>query len=151
MKELLWDSSYEIGIEEIDRQHIDFIKLLRRFNIGAQNAIPLTMQLRILQELVKYGEYHFCSEENLMLITKYPDLANQQAEHSRLLTSLERRVDLYRIAPNTGEQLSEFLYDWFVNHTQVEDRKIAAHIGRGEKPFAQPPPIVPVELKPTAK
>lgn len=56
MKELLWDSSYEIGIEEIDRQHIDFIKLLRRFNIGAQNAIPLTMQLRILQELVKYSE-----------------------------------------------------------------------------------------------
>jgi len=149
MKEFLWDSSYEIGIEEIDRQHMKFIKLLRRFHIGAQNAIPLTIQLRILQELVKYTQYHFCSEENIMLITKYPDLANQQAEHFRLLKSLERRVDLYRIAPHTGEQFSEFLYDWFVNHTQVEDRKLTPHIGRGET-FAQPTPIVPVEVKPAA-
>ena len=151
MKELLWDSSYEIGIEEIDRQHMEFIKLLRRFHIGAQKAIPLTIQLRIMQELVKYAEYHFCSEENIMLITKYPDLANQQAEHSRLLKSLELRVDRYRIAPHTGEQFSEFLYDWFVNHTQVEDRKLTAHIDRGEKSLAQPLPVVPVAVKPAAE
>ncbi len=138
MKELLWDSSYEIGVEEIDRQHMEFIRLLRRFQIGAQKAIPLTLQLRILQELVKYAEYHFCSEENIMVITKCPELAAQQAEHSRLLKSLERKVDLYRIAPHTAEELSDFLYDWFIHHTQVEDRKIAAHIGHEEKLFAQP-------------
>jgi hemerythrin-like metal-binding protein len=129
MKELIWDDKYAIGVEEIDRQHMEFIKLLRRFNIGIQKAIPVAVQLRILQELVKYADYHFTSEENIMIFTKYPHLVTQQSEHSKLLSSLDRRVDGYKRAPENGEQFSDFLYDWFVNHTQIEDRKIADYIG----------------------
>jgi hemerythrin len=68
-----------------------------------------------------------------MVFTKYPYLANQQSEHSKLLNSLDRRVDGYKRAPEKGEELSEFLSDWFINHTQIDDRKIAEHIARIEK------------------
>jgi hemerythrin-like metal-binding protein len=109
MKELIWDDEYTIGVEELDRQHMEFIKLLRRFNIGIQKGIPVPVQLRILQELLKYADYHFTSEENIMLFTRYPDLTTQQSEHSRLLNSLDRRIDSYKRAPDHGEQLSDFL------------------------------------------
>jgi hemerythrin-like metal-binding protein len=132
MKEIIWDDNYAIGVEEIDRQHMDFVRLVRRFNIGIQKGIPMAVQLRILQELLKYAEYHFTSEENIMLFTKYPDLTSQQSEHSKLLNSLERRIDSYKRAPDHGEQLSDFLYEWFVNHTQVEDRKIADYLRQSE-------------------
>ena len=128
MEDLIWDESYNIGIEEIDRQHMEFIKLLRRFNFGVQKAAPVSLQLRILTELVKYADYHFSSEENIMLLTKYRDTPAQQEEHCRILNWLGRRVDAYRRAPETGEQLSGFLYAWFVDHTQIEDRKIATYI-----------------------
>jgi hemerythrin-like metal-binding protein len=133
MKDLIWDEKYAIGVEEIDRQHMEFVKLFRRFNIGIQKAIPVAVQLRILKELVKYADYHFTSEENIMVFTKYPDLATHQSEHSKLLSSLDRRVNGYKKAPEHGEQLSDFLYDWFVNHTQIEDRKIADFIAHVEK------------------
>ena len=133
MKELIWDERYAIGIEEIDRQHMEFVKLLRRFNAGVQNAAPLTVQLRILNEIVKYGEYHFASEENIMFFTGYPHIGTQHGDHSRILNWLVRRVEAYGRTPGMGERLSDYLYAWFVDHTQVEDRKLAAHIGRGKK------------------
>jgi len=133
MKEIVWDESYEIGVEEIDRQHMDFVKLLRRFNIGGHAPNNLPLQLRILQEMLKYAKYHFCSEENIMFFTKYPALAIQEKEHAELLRSLLRSIDKYRLGRLNGEALSEFLYDWFINHTQTEDRKIAAHIAQLKK------------------
>jgi hemerythrin-like metal-binding protein len=139
MKELIWDDSYAIGIEEIDRQHMVFIKLLRRFNVGLQGLAPLNIQLRILHELVKYADYHFTSEENIMILTRYPDLGAQQLEHGRLLNWLDRRVEGYRITPDTGERLSDFLYAWFIDHTQTDDRKIAAHISTEKHNFQAAP------------
>jgi hemerythrin-like metal-binding protein len=132
LKEMLWDESYAIGIEEIDRQHMEFMRLLRRFNLGLQKDAPASVQLRILDELLKYADYHFSSEENIMFFTKYPEFETQQREHSRLRNGLVSRVDAYRRTPATGEQLSQFLYEWFVNHIQVEDRKIAAHFQAGK-------------------
>ncbi len=129
MKQLVWDESFEIGVQEIDTQHKEFIKLLRRIKLGFEKEVPLKMQLRILEELIKYAEYHFCSEENIMLITRYPDVRAQQTEHAKLLGSLTRKVETYKRSPATGEQLAEFLYNWFVTHTQVEDRKFADHLG----------------------
>jgi hemerythrin len=135
MKELIWDDSYAIGIEEIDRQHMEFIRLLRRFNLGIQKASPLSIQLRILDELLKYADYHFSSEENMMFFTKYPDIATQRREHTGLRNGLVHRTDAYRRTPEIGDRLIEFLYDWFVNHIQIEDRKIAVHIGK-EKQYS---------------
>ena len=128
MEDLVWDESYNIGIEEIDRQHMEFIKLLRRFDFGLQNTAPVTLQLRILTELVKYADYHFSSEENIMHLTSYADLAVQQEEHRRILKWLGRRVEGYSRSPQTGTQLAGFLYAWFIDHTQAEDRKIAVHV-----------------------
>ncbi|MGE5306500.1 MAG: hypothetical protein ACM3TN_24590 [Alphaproteobacteria bacterium] len=68
-----------------------------------------------------------------MILTKFPQLPTQQAEHANLLNTLEHRADDYRRAPDRGEQVSDFLFDWFVIHTQIEDRKIAAYVGRAEK------------------
>jgi hemerythrin-like metal-binding protein len=128
MKDLVWNESYAIGIEEIDRQHMEFMRLLRRFNLGIQKAAPPSVQLRILEELAKYAEYHFCSEENIMFFTKYPEFGTQRAEHSRLRHRLDGKVNAYKRSPETADQLSDFLYDWFIHHTQVEDRKIATFL-----------------------
>lgn len=127
MKEIIWDESYAIGVEEIDRQHMEFIKLLRRFNMGIQKGIPVAVQMRILIELVKYADYHFTSEQNIMVFTRYTELTTQQSERAKLLGSLERRVEGYKRAPY-GEELSDFLYDWFATHTQIEDRKFSDRI-----------------------
>ncbi len=56
MKDITWNDNYAIGVEEIDRQHIDFVRLVRRFNIGIQKGIPMAVQLRILQELLCCSE-----------------------------------------------------------------------------------------------
>jgi hemerythrin len=75
-----------------------------------------------------YAAYHFVSEENIMYLTRYPDLPRQEAEHGRLLGSFQEKVKGYEEGRIPLEGLIQFLVDWFVSHSTEEDRKIGLHV-----------------------
>jgi hemerythrin len=126
--EIGWREEYSVGVEEIDRQHQDFIKLIRRLKILQQKGNPKHLVIRILRELGAYAAYHFVSEENFMFLTRYPDLKIQEIEHARLQTTLIEKVAQYESNRFPLEKLVIFLEDWFIKHTSEEDKKIGIHI-----------------------
>jgi hemerythrin len=128
MNEMLWKEDYCIGIEEIDKQHMDFIKLINRFNIIFSSGAHIFLQDRILLELSKYVAYHCVSEENLMIISKYPSMSIHQDEHKSLITTLQDKCDRLKTGNANGSDIIKYLFDWFLQHTQVEDRKFAKYI-----------------------
>jgi hemerythrin len=83
-------------VEEIDRQYKDFLKLINRLNILHGKGDPPVLISRFLRELGAYAAYHFVSEENIMVLLKYPDLSRQEAEHQKLLEAFSQNKD------NTG-------------------------------------------------
>jgi hemerythrin len=91
MSEIVWKDEYCIGIEELDRQHMDFIKLVNRFHILFGTGSHIRLQDRILLEILKYFEYHSISEENLMLISKYPNISNQEKEHKSFIKTFQNK------------------------------------------------------------
>jgi hemerythrin len=128
MEPILWKDEYCIGIEEIDKQHMDFVKLINRFMILFRSGAHIRLQDRLLLEILKYADYHFVSEENLMMIYKYTDIAIQEEEHNKLIKSFKNKVSGLREGSVTGNDLVQYLVNWFLNHSQEEDRKFAKYI-----------------------
>ncbi len=130
MSEFDWKESYSVGVEEIDRQHKDFLKLINRLNILHGKGDPPVLISRYLQELGAYAAYHFVSEENIMYLLKYPDLSRQEAEHRKLLVAFSQKVKAYQAGSKGVDSLIQSLMDWFLSHTSLEDRKIGDHLNQ---------------------
>ena len=128
MRQIEWDDDFSTGVEEIDRQHKDFVKLINRLNIVQEHGNKKAIAVRLLNELGKYVEYHFASEENIMFLTQYPALERQQQAHAALLDEYTNRVKTFLNDKGTIEDVISFLAGWFAKHTVEEDRKIGHHI-----------------------
>ena len=128
MEPISWKDEYCVGIEEIDKQHMDFLKLINRFMVLFGSGWHIRLQDRILLEILKYAEYHFVSEENLMILYNYTDIVIQEKEHSILIKSLKSKCSGLKEGSVNGNDLIKFLINWFLHHTQEEDRRFARYI-----------------------
>lgn len=128
MEPIIWKDEYCIGIEEIDKQHMDFVKLINRFMVLYDSGGHIKLQDRLLLEILRYAEYHFVSEENIMIFYNYYDISIQQKEHVALVRTLKSKISGLKEGSVNGNHLIQFLIKWFMHHTQEEDRKIAQYI-----------------------
>ena len=78
-----WDDRYSVGIQLIDDQHKELIKLTNRLYIdcltggeGTQDYFKFA-----LRRTMDYIEYHFSSEEQLLEKMRYPDRQNHKKQH----------------------------------------------------------------------
>lgn len=137
--DIRWDKKYSIGHERIDHEHQVFLDLIHNVALAGEVDTPREEILRLLTELKLYAEFHFFSEENIMLNVKYPDYEKHRNTHELLLANLEIKRHEYILNDTNLSELVTFLFDWFVLHTTIEDKKIAAYI-YGEDWLASPPP-----------
>ena len=113
-------------MELIDVEHRNLIACINKLII-AQN-LDQYIVLKLADEVIAYAEFHFLSEENLMYITQYPELESHEKKHKSLLEQLrEHRKSLSKSVYCLQEFLT-FLVQWFIEHTQNEDPKVAKHV-----------------------
>jgi hemerythrin len=126
---LHWDEKYNLGNEKIDAEHHIFLDLIVEFDSLATLGASKDKLVRALKEIGKYAEFHFLSEENLMIDSNYPDLEHHIKLHRILVASLEDQ-HFKLVAEVTGpSQVFDFLFQWFALHTSTEDKKLVSFIG----------------------
>jgi hemerythrin len=123
-----WDDSYSVGNERIDFQHKIFLKLLNEFNKAMTENAENGRLCRILNEVIKYAEYHFMSEENLMMDYRYPDLDRHKIIHNYLLSQAKTKAHEMELGFCEPNEVMRFLHDWFILHISHEDKKLGKHI-----------------------
>jgi hemerythrin len=131
MIDIHWDSKYEIGHPRIDHEHQVFVDLIRSVSVEADGKGSEERAGRLLSEVKKYAEFHFVSEENIMLDAGYPDYEAHRREHAVLLAELDDRLHRFRCGELALEAIVEFMFNWFALHTTREDRKIAEFLSAG--------------------
>lgn len=131
MEAIVWKDEYLVGVREIDRQHQDLVKLINRLLIIHRTGDAPLLVKRLLLEIVKFAEYHFISEENIMIITRYPGFDQQHAEHEHIIAELQKRIDDFVHGHETVDGLLTYLVTWFIGHTTKEDKRIGVHINGG--------------------
>jgi hemerythrin len=124
-----WKESFNVGIEEIDRQHRSFLELLNDCYVKASGLGRSGIDPEMIASLRDYATRHFRFEEELMRFESYPDMLLQEQQH-RMFESMILEFEAKRAAgkDESVESVFTFLRDWFLNHILEEDKKIASFI-----------------------
>lgn len=134
--DLGWKPEYNIGSERIDREHMVFLDLVREFVVEAETREEHKLLLRLSHEIYKYADFHFFSEERMMVRIGYAGFDHHQAAHKGLLEELRRYIDSLSIDSMRALEMADFLFKWFKAHTVSEDTKLAATIANFESQAA---------------
>lgn len=123
-----WDKKFEIGHERIDFEHRLFFDLIRSVAQEAGSGGNSDRLHRLLKEIRHFAEFHFVSEENIMIDHAYAEYEPHQREHAALLAQLDGRTGDFRAGKISIEYIVEFLFLWFALHTTHEDQKLSSHL-----------------------
>jgi hemerythrin len=63
-----------------------------------------------------------------MIISRYPNIKIQETEHKALIKTVQQKSIGLREGVVNGNDIMKYLLNWFMQHTQVEDRKFAEYI-----------------------
>jgi hemerythrin len=127
---LKWDQKYELGNEKIDLEHRLFLGLIVDFHDAATQGASKDKLIRILNEICKYGEFHFVSEENIMADYHYPEQKHHAQLHRMLLAEVNDKFSRFKLDDMGADEVFEFLFEWFAFHTSTEDKKLVGYIGK---------------------
>ena len=132
MAKIEWDAKFETGHQRIDFEHRIFLDLIRMFSEEAERELASDARRlnRHLMEITKYAEFHFVSEENIMVDVGYPDVEAHREFHSVLLAELRDMAFRLRAGRAKARDLVDFLYQWFAQHTSTKDKLIAEYVAR---------------------
>lgn len=134
MKRFLeWLDDWFLGVEEIDRQHLDLAALLNRvadsladtgmLSGAGEETMPLVLALQ------EETRRHFNDEEAVMRDHDYPDLTEHHREHIMLLAELQafiREIEEGRRQFDLDTLTS--LKHWLINHVIDSDLAFARYL-----------------------
>jgi hemerythrin len=123
-----WTPDYDLGIEEIDRQHRRLVEVVNRLHDAMEQGCPKAAMQGVVCDLVTYTEIHFRYEEQLMNRLGYRGRDAHVLEHRKLSAELNE----FELALAGGRlcvslELMEFLKAWLPGHVGQADRALAEH------------------------
>lgn len=117
-----WSNRYVTGIQEIDTQHKELVRIINELYDAMKQGSANDKISGILDFLTKYTIEHFQAEEKLMRGYAYPALAAHKVEHDALVkqvTEFFKKKDGSKLALTL--ELSKFLSDWITKHILGHD------------------------------
>ena len=139
MERIQWSEELSVGIEQIDSQHKELIRIAN----GLISAVAKQRGERVINNVVRrlrnYTVFHFNSEEKLMEIVRYPKRGEHGHEHVKLKQNVKGfQRDLYKGEKLTAEDVLNFLKIWLLKHILHSDRMLADFIHEREMPDKSP-------------
>lgn len=129
-----WTDELEVGVEEIDDEHRELIRMINEVFDGISNDGPGGAAPG-LARLVAFTQHHFRTEEARMLESRYPRFEQHQREHIEL-TSQVLEIRQRMKGENSGRltiELLAFLKSWLVDHIRRSDRAFGGYVRSCEK------------------
>ncbi len=118
-----WKESLSVGIEYIDNQHKELVRIINKLNDAMLQDKGSEEMSGILDDLAEYTKSHFKSEEHLMQKYDYPQTSDHIKEHEKLTKEVKDFAENYR----QGKAIitlpvMNFLKDWLNNHILETDK-----------------------------
>lgn len=118
-----WRPDFNLGIAEIDEQHKKIVELINILNKAFMEGSAREKLGDILDEMARYADYHFHTEEELFSKHLFPF----SEEHKKLHDNFRTKVSQFREQFEKGLpitfRLLGFLRKWLTNHILDVDRE----------------------------
>ena len=121
--EFEWQTDYETGNEYVDLQHRYFVDLIKRVSINFKDSNDDVYKEKLINELRKYADFHFVSEENIATACNLPGVNSHHQRHVELLEEFNHHASDLNKGLQTVDEFLDFLTDWLIGHTLYEDQK----------------------------
>lgn len=125
MSVIEWQSAYETGIEKIDEHHKKFVAMINQLEQSICSSEAEAEAHDVMVKLVKYVQYHFAEEEQLMAEHKYTDTDQHAIMHQQFT---HRVADFLKRLKTDGsisaQDLLSFLKSHLIDHIMREDTKL---------------------------
>lgn len=128
MNKFEWNNRYNIGVDEIDKQHQYLLEIFNEL-IENRKSMKLEDLGTLLCKLIKYSEIHFEDEEALMLAVDYPNYSDHKKEHLFFIKKLENlKLELKMENAYMSFDILIFLSNWLINHILTSDKDLAPYL-----------------------
>lgn len=125
---LEWSTSLAVGEASIDQQHKRLVELFNNLLAAMHSGESQAEIGSVLDELVKYTQFHFAHEAELMEKFAYPGKQDHLAKHDALIARVVEYRTRFGAGESVGGELATFVRDWLINHILKTDRLLANHI-----------------------
>ncbi len=122
----IWDETYSVGLNEIDRQHKILIGMINELNFHVKENHNISYIQRIFQGLIDYTISHFGYEEGLIERHEYENIVVHKEKHKKLIAQLQDlQARVLAEEENIFNELLEFLNAWLSKHIKAADKHYA--------------------------
>lgn len=129
MKDLVWDKSLSVQIDEIDEDHRRLVDLFNLLNRSLEQGDSPDYIAALLEELISCTVWHFRHEERLMLKYGYEGLEEHRTEHQELIESARQLQQRVSQGDNTlSADGIEFLEQWLTGHILGTDMEMSTYL-----------------------
>jgi len=131
LKIVAWSDTYATGIEMIDNQHKELVKLTNNLYRACLNGNESadTAFKEAITSMVEYVRIHFATEEKLLELINYPDCLIHKKQHEVMRLNILEAVEDYgkgvKFVPNN---FARTLKEWIFSHIAVHDKAFAIYI-----------------------
>lgn len=124
-----WTPALEVGLEQMDRQHRQLVKILNELHQAMLAGSHPRDVMRVMEELILYTKYHFNTEERLMAEAGYPGAARHRQKHQALTAKVEEFAsEVLKGRATVSLSVLQFLKDWLNKHILGTDKEFAEFV-----------------------
>lgn len=121
--QIFWNESYSVGVKALDMHHQHLAYLINKLDCRCSDDLDSEEMADILGALVKYAEYHFRHEEELMAEIDYAELESHRQEHIHFSEVIAEICFGATLGVLSAQELFSYLTRWWRNHILLEDMK----------------------------
>ena len=129
MKKVVWDDSFNIGVDIIDKAHAKLFRIIHKMIDLSEDASTTRHTCKeLLKYLEAYSMAHFSEEEEYMRSIRYGEYAHHKQIHDHFrdetLVSLKKELEQSEYSPAANQHLTDTMQNWLAGHIMKEDQAI---------------------------
>ena len=129
--DIVWDESFNIGVEIIDKAHQRLAGIVRKMIDLAQDSKGEKKRWACEEGIKYFKSYtikHFAEEESYMRSIDYEEYEKHKQLHSEMrdqtIPELERKLEESDYSEQAVEEFLGVCMGWLTGHIMIEDRKL---------------------------
>ncbi|MDC7222653.1 MAG: bacteriohemerythrin [Spirochaetales bacterium] len=130
MKDLItWNEKYAVHLDSMDGEHKKLFALINDLNRALFSGSASGESGKILEELLRYTEYHFRHEEKMLAENNYSQLEQHKAAHAVLIERVKDLEERFERGEEITVEMLTLMQHWIGEHILTVDHHYSLELG----------------------